>query len=133
MRFKVRLTTLTQQIYLIKEKRMTHEKYQSCIEACQACAVACYHCASACLQEQDVQKLAKCIALDMECGDICSLAVKMMASSAQFSAEFCKLCADVCKACGDECANHKDMEHCQQCKEACYRCEKECRKMASNA
>lgn len=112
---------------------MSHEKFQSCIEACQQCAVACYHCANACLQEKDIQKLANCIALDRECGDICSLAVKMMASGSLFVAEFCKLCADICKACGDECTSHKDMEHCQQCKEACYRCEEECRKMASNA
>ena len=57
---------------------MSHEKYeeyQECIAACHACAVACNHCAACCLQEPDAKSMARCIALDSDCAQICELAV----------------------------------------------------------
>jgi hypothetical protein len=50
---------------------MSHNKYQSCIEACLDCAVVCDHCADACLQEDNVKMLARFIALDRDCAKIC--------------------------------------------------------------
>lgn len=109
-----------------------HEKFKSCIEACYACAAACDHCAAACLQEQDVEAMARCIALDMDCAQICRLAASFMARGSEFAKELCQLCAKVCQACGDECAKHQ-MAHCQECAQACYRCAEECRQMAAAA
>ena len=83
---------------------MAHQQFQSCIDACNECAVTCNHCASACLQERDVQSMARCIALDMECADICRLAVSSMARRDEHMQAICALCADICQACGDECA-----------------------------
>jgi hypothetical protein len=111
---------------------MSHEKYAECIAACNACAVECNHCAAACLQEADVKAMARCIALDMDCAQICRLATAYMAGGSPFAAALCRVCADVCQACGDECAKHK-MDHCQRCAEACHRCADACRKMVAAA
>ena len=109
---------------------MSHSSFQSCIDACQACASACEHCAGACLQEDDVKMMARCIALDMDCAQICRMAAAYMARGSQFAGAVCRLCAEICQACGDECAKHRH-DHCQQCAKACHRCAEECRSMAN--
>ena len=111
---------------------MADQHYQACIEACNDCAVACNHCSTACLQEQDVKKMARCIALDIECAAMCQLAAAAMARGDEHASAICALCGDICEACGDECAKH-DPEHCQICAQACRRCADECRRMASQA
>lgn len=111
---------------------MAHQQFESCIEACNACATACDHCAVSCLQEQDVKAMARCIALDMDCAEICRLAAAYMSRGSEMASAICQLCADVCEACGDECAKHQ-MGHCQECAQACRRCADECRRMAGGA
>ena len=111
---------------------MAHQKFKSCIDACYTCAAVCDHCATACLQEQDVKMMARCIALDMDCAQICRMAAAYMARGSEFAKAICQLCADVCQTCGDECAKHQ-MAHCQECAEACHRCAEECRRMAASA
>ena len=111
---------------------MPHQQYNACIEACNACAVACNHCATSCLHESDVKMMAKCIALDMDCAQICALAAAAMARDSVHAKGICTLCADICQSCGDECAKH-DMAHCQQCAKACHHCAQECRKMVAMA
>lgn len=108
---------------------MSHENYEHCLEACHECLVACEHCATACLAEEDVKMMARCIALDRSCADICGLAEREMARGSEFAERVCQLCAEICDACGEECARHK-MDHCQQCAEACRRCAEACREMA---
>ena len=115
-----------------REDIMAHENFQECIDACDACAVACDHCATACLGEDDVKMMARCIALDMDCAQICRLASALMARGSEFAGALCRLCADVCQACGDECAKH-EADHCRECAAACRRCAEVCRKMAAAA
>ena len=107
-----------------------HQQFQSCIDACNACADACDHCSAACLQEEHVSAMARCIALDMDCAQICRLSAAYMARGSGFSAALCKQCADICRACADECAQHQ-MDHCQQCAAACRRCADECVRMST--
>ena len=111
---------------------MPHQQFQSCIDACQSCAIACDHCAASCLQETDVKKMARCIALDIDCAEICRLAAAYMARGSPLAGEVCETCALVCEACGEECAKF-EMEHCRECAEACRRCAEECRRMAAQA
>ena len=111
---------------------MTDKKYKACIEACSASIVACNYCAASCLREPDVQMMARCIALDMDCSQICALAVAAMARGSEHASAICGLCADICQSCGDECGKH-DSKHCQECAKACHQCAKECRKMAAMA
>jgi len=105
---------------------------QSCIDACNACADACDTCSTACLQEDDVKMMARCIALDIDCAQICRLAAALMARGSEFAAALCAVCAQVCQACGDECARHQ-AQHCQDCAAACHRCAHECRRMGAGA
>jgi len=110
---------------------MPHDQFKSCIDACNACATACGHCAASCLAEKDVQRMAHCIQLDIDCAEICRLAAAYMARGSDLAGPICETCAEVCDACATECEHHKAMEHCRQCAEACRRCAAECRRMAS--
>lgn len=105
-------------------------RYLDCIAACNACNVACQHCASMCLQEPDVKMMARCIALDFDCAELCSVSVALMAGGSELAGATCALCARACRMCAEECATH-DMDHCQQCAEACRRCLAECERMAA--
>jgi hypothetical protein len=109
---------------------MADKKFQECIDACNACADACDHCSTACLAEADVKMMARCIALDMDCAQICRLAAAYMARGSAFAGAICRQCADICSVCADECAQHQ-MDHCQQCAQACRRCAEACGMMAS--
>jgi hypothetical protein len=104
------------------------EAWKSCIDSCNACFTACNFCALSCLGEKDVQMLAKCIALDMECAAFCRFSSELMSMESTSAKDICRLCAQICDACGNECAKH-EMEHCRQCAEACMRCAKECQAM----
>lgn len=105
---------------------------QHCIDACNACANACDHCAIACLAETDVDVLRRCIALDLDCAQICRLSASMMSRGSEYASSVCRLCADICKICGDECGSH-DMTHCQKCAEACLACAAACERMMTVA
>jgi hypothetical protein len=110
---------------------MAHEHFKSCIAACNDCALACDHCAAACLKEPDVAKMARCIRLDIDCAEICRLAVAYMARGSELSADVCELCASICETCAQECDKHP-MGHCKDCAKACRRCDEECRRMATD-
>ncbi|MEO7497649.1 MAG: four-helix bundle copper-binding protein, partial [Massilia sp.] len=97
-----------------------------------ACADTCDRCAASCLQEQDVGMMAHCIALDMDCAQLCRLAASYMARGSERAAAVCRACAEVCEACGEECGKHQ-MDHCQQCAQACRACAAECERMAGPA
>lgn len=112
---------------------MNPETLRTCIDACNDCAVDCDRCATACLQEDDVKVLARCIALDLDCAQLCRTATILMARGSERAAEFCRMCADVCDECAQECERHRHMEHCRRCAETCRRCAEECRKMAGQA
>ena len=111
---------------------MAQMNFQECIDACNACADTCDYCSTACLAEDDVKMMARCIALDIDCAQICRLAAAYMARGSQFAAALCGQCAQICQACGDECAKH-EADHCQQCAQACRRCADACRAMAGGA
>lgn len=108
---------------------MDFSSYKSCIEACHVCAAYCERCATSCLKEDDVEQMAECIRLDMQCAQICRLVASFMALDSEYAKPLCRLCADICNACGDECAKH-EADHCQECARACHRCAKECAAMA---
>ncbi|MGY8527166.1 four-helix bundle copper-binding protein [Paracidovorax citrulli] len=108
---------------------MPNTNYQACIDACARCVQACQYCAASCLQEQDVQMMTECIRLDLDCADICQLAVNVMSRGSDCAKPVCALCAEICQRCGDECAKHQ-MDHCQQCAQACHACAQACRQMA---
>ena len=109
---------------------MAHTQYAACIEACNSCADACDHCSIACLQEADPKPMARCVALDIDCAQLCRLAAAYMARGSECASQICSLCAELCDLCGAECEKHAHMEHCRACAQACRRCAEECRRMA---
>lgn len=102
--------------------------YKACMDACQACVIACNTFAAACLKESDVQMMAACIAQDLECAQICELAVAAMARQSPHAPDICRLCAQICQACADECSKHSH-DHCQTCAAACQQCAMSCNLM----
>lgn len=106
---------------------MTNQQIKNCVDACIACAITCTHCAISCLEEKEVQKLTKCIRLDLECAAICKAAAELIREGSAYAKELCQLCATICIACAEECDKHADMgmEHCRECADACRSCAKE--------
>ena len=108
---------------------MSHKENQSLIDALNNCAAECNHCATACLDEKDVTMLAKCIKLDIDCAQICSLTAGFVARGSEHASHLMPECADICNACAEECEKHSHMEHCQKCAEACRKCAEACGQM----
>src|SRR5579885_2776045 len=108
---------------------MTHESFQTCIDACVACAQQCEHCASACLVEANVAELADCIRYDRDCADVCWAAATLMSRASPFSPEICRVCGEICEACAAACEKH-DFEHCQRCAGLCRHCSEQCFRIA---
>lgn len=100
------------------------------LEALQNCITECNHCATACLNESDVKMLRKCIKLDLDCADICSLGAVLSARESEYANQILKECAKICKACAEECEKHTHMEHCKRCAEACRKCAEACKNVA---
>ena len=102
------------------------------IEALIECANTCTQCADACLSEQDVQRLTKCIRLDLDCADVCAATSRVISRQTDYDANVTRpvleACIAACKSCGDECEAHgAHMAHCKVCADSCRRCEKACR------
>lgn len=108
---------------------MSQGAYEECAAACNACADACDHCLSACLLDADVGHLARCIALDLECAQICRLLAGYAVRGSKFASRLAQMCATVCAACADECALH-DHDHCRRCADACRACLGACNRLA---
>ena len=110
---------------------MSHEKNQSMIDAMNDCTAECNHCASACLEEQNVQSLTRCIKLDIDCAEICSLTASFVARGSEHAMHLMKECAEICDTCAEECEKFADQyDHCKKCADACRSCAEECRSMA---
>jgi hypothetical protein len=113
---------------------MINENIKSCINACDNCAVECTDCATECLKEQNIQMLAKCIKLDVECAAICRSASEVLSMNSVYAKDICHICADVCNKCAVECEKHAahGMEHCRRCAEACRSCAEVCLSMVES-
>ncbi|WP_407061763.1 four-helix bundle copper-binding protein [Burkholderia vietnamiensis] len=77
----------------------TNASYDNCIDACDACDT----CAAGCLAESDTNPLARCIALDIECAQLCRVASGAMARRSTLAPQVCALCAQACEACAAMC------------------------------
>lgn len=111
---------------------MSTQHSESLLNALNACAAACDHCASACLQEEDVKMMAGCIALDIDCAQVCRVTAGLLARGSALAGVLCQACAAVCEACAAECGRHR-APHCQACAAACSHCAQACRRQAGAA
>ena len=102
------------------------------IEACLNCAQSCTSCADADLVEDDVAQMRACIALCIDCADVCHLVARILSRPAQSDHvvvhRLLHACVRQCGLCADECARHAEHHrHCAICAEACRVCEAACR------
>ena len=109
---------------------MNEEIIRACIAACQSCAVQCDQCAISCSLSSDVNKLSKCIELDIYCADLCRMSVAFLGRGQAQAKQLCALCAEICELCAIECEKHARKE-CQKCALLCRACVEECRKTAA--
>lgn len=79
-------------------------------------------------RKENLQRMAHCIQLDMECAVICYHAAQLMSLGSDRAEEFCRTCTQMCIACANECDQH-DNEHCRECAKACRRCAEICADM----
>src|SRR5690606_16607024 len=93
-------------------------------------ALANERCTVACLQEGNVNALADCIAITIDCAAVVRLASACMGRRSKMMSVICAACVEVCERCQDECAKYQ-MDYCQACLEACRHCAEQCRRMAA--
>ena len=108
---------------------LLQNKNQRLIEVLNDCVEACNSCSTQSLREKDVGMLTRCIQLDRDCADICSLTSEYFSRESEFAAALAKQCAVICDTCAQECEKHSHMIHCKECAEICRRCANECRKV----
>ena len=102
-----------------------------CIEACYACAQSCAACADTCLGEREIGMLIRCIRLNQDCDDLCTITGAMLSRQSEpdwpLLRRQLEACAMSCRICGDECRRHGERHaHCRICAEACRACEETC-------
>lgn len=107
---------------------MSQVKNEKLLNALNNCIAACNHCTTACLDEQNVQMLANCIKLDIDCAAICTLLASLVARGSVHANHLLKECEEVCNACATECEKHAmHHDHCKACAEACKACAEACK------
>ena len=106
--------------------------YAEAIAALANCANACTACADACLGEaDDLDRLRRCIRTDLDCADVCTATVRLLARQTDTPNELVHAqlhaCVLACRTCAEECAAHaRTHEHCRLCGDACRHCQQTC-------
>lgn len=106
----------------------------ACLDACAECHLSCITCGDACLSEKNVDMMRRCIRLDLDCADVCSVTQRLLARvvSADVTVLRSQLdaCIEACAACATECERHaSEHAHCAACAKACRVCEEACEKL----
>lgn len=101
------------------------------IAALYSCAQTCTACADACLGEEMLDKLVRCIRLNLDCADVCETTGALLSRQTELNWSLINAqlaaCAVACRICGDECERHANMhEHCRICADSCRNCEQMC-------
>src|SRR5918912_1211874 len=96
-----------------------------------ATLATCTICADACLAEPDIEALARCIRLCLDCADACVDAGRILSRQTDPDADTqltaLEACLAACRACAAECERHAHHhEHCRLSAEECRRCEHAC-------
>lgn len=102
------------------------EKNQQLINILGTCIAECSHCAISCLQDHDVEKMQRCIRLNLDCAEICQLMMGFVGRNSEHAEHIARECAEIGHACATECEKYTDMEDCKRCAEACRACAEAC-------
>jgi hypothetical protein len=107
------------------------EDIAAAIDACLSCVQACTSCADADLAEQDVDELSTCIALCLDCADVCDLTARLLSRPAHWELYIVhrslQACVRACTDSAEECAKHAHHHrHCAICEKVCQECIQAC-------
>jgi len=117
--------------------KMDMDTLISCIKACSSTAQTCISCADACMGEKDIQPLIRCMRINMDCADVCSLTSRLLCRQTEPPMSLMRsqlqACIMACKGCGQECQEHASKhEYCRVCSDYCRQCEDACNKLLSS-
>ncbi len=101
------------------------------IDACLTCEQSCTSCADSDLAEKDVAEMSRCIALCVECADVCGLVARTLLRPACWDQlvihRLLQACLRVCTNSAEECERHAEHHrHCAICAKACRACARAC-------
>ena len=104
---------------------------EKCLKECERCARECEACFVHCttLVSQGHKDHLTTLRTCLDCGELCSVAAKVMARHGAFMGLTCEACARACELCGAACQKHDHDEQMKRCAEACRDCAKACRDM----
>lgn len=107
------------------------DEVAAAIDACLDCVQTCASCADADLGEEDVDELRTCIALCVNCGDVCDVTARVLSRPVQWDSivvlRLLQACVRICTSCAEECARHAHHHrHCAICEGACRVCIEAC-------
>jgi len=101
------------------------------IDACLNCVQSCTSCADEDLAEQNVEEMRRCIALCLDCADVCDLTARLLSRPAHWNSfvihRVLQACSRICAECAEECARHAaHHRHCAICERVCRVCVQAC-------
>ena len=107
------------------------EEVAAAIDACADCEQSCSSCADLSLAEDDVATLSTCVALCVECADICGTTSRTLSRPVRADRlvvhRILQACVRSCELSAEECARHAaHHRHCAICEQVCRACEKAC-------
>lgn len=113
------------------------DELANCITHCYSCAQTCTTCADACLSEDNLQMLARCIRLNLDCADVCvatgAVLSRLGSANEELLRNQLRACKAACDVCGSECDKHSQQhEHCRICADSCRKCADACDQLLSS-
>jgi hypothetical protein len=101
------------------------------IDACLSCLQSCTSCADADLAEEDLAELATCIALCLNCADVCDVTARLLSRPAHWQRfviyRLLAACVRTCTESAEECHKHAHHHrHCAICEQVCRECIRAC-------
>ena len=104
---------------------MHYEPFDSCIKALHTCISACSTCALGGRHEANGHAMADCVTLNIDCMEICQLAISCIERDSKMTGAICEACIEICEYCQEECDKYQ-MDYCRACAEACRNCALQC-------
>ena len=103
------------------------EDVAAAIDACLSCLQSCTSCADADLAEPDVGELATCVALCLNCAEVCDTTARLLSRPAHWELfvvhRLLQACVRTCTESAEECARHAPHHrHCAICEQVCREC-----------
>jgi hypothetical protein len=117
--------------------RLDVAEVATAIDASLNCLQTCASCADADLAEDDVEELRTCIALCVNCGDVCDVTARVLSRPARWDGvvvlRLLQACVRTCTMCAEECARHAHHHrHCAICEQSCRSCIEACNALLEN-